>query len=247
MLMDLVRRIVRALAPTWVADRARRYLLIRRAQRLQRACRSFSDVDEILNAAFAFGTFEPNQIRSEVRRLLQIVGPLKARRILEIGSQGGGTLFLFSKVAAPDAGILSIDLNYSTSQMAAYPFLADPGQRLTCVKADSHDSATLKRVREWLGSDQLDVLFIDGDHSLAGVAADHEMYAPLVRAGGVIAFHDIVQDHRTRYGRMTIANAGEVPVFWAQVKLEYPEYAEFVDDPGQDGAGIGVVRGRGRP
>jgi hypothetical protein len=34
-------------------------------------------------------------------------------------------------------------------------------------------------------------LFIDGDHTYEGVRRDFEMYSPLVRKGGIIAFHDI--------------------------------------------------------
>jgi len=37
-----------------------------------------------------------------------------------------------------------------------------------------------------------DFLFIDGDHTYEGVEGDFEMYSPLVRRGGIIAFHDIV-------------------------------------------------------
>jgi len=36
------------------------------------------------------------------------------------------------------------------------------------------------------------VLFPDGDHSYEGVKRDFEMYSPLVRPGGIIAFHDTV-------------------------------------------------------
>jgi predicted O-methyltransferase YrrM len=35
-------------------------------------------------------------------------------------------------------------------------------------------------------------LFIDGDHSCAGVKRDFELYAPLVRSRGIVAFHDIL-------------------------------------------------------
>jgi predicted O-methyltransferase YrrM len=165
--------------------------------------------------------------------------------VLEIGSQGGGNLFLLSKVAAPDARILSIDLNFSPVQMASYPSLASPTQRLTCFKGDSSSAEMLRRVQAWLGSDRLDFLFIDGDHSLAGVTADYRAYAPLVAPGGLIAFHDIVPDHTTRHGRKTIACAGDVPIFWEQLKARHPGHQEFVADPEQDGAGIGLARWNG--
>ncbi|MEO0196406.1 MAG: class I SAM-dependent methyltransferase [candidate division WOR-3 bacterium] len=45
-----------------------------------------------------------------------------------------------------------------------------------------------------LGNSKLDFLFIEGNHSYEGVKMDFEMYFPLVRKGGIIAFHDIVKD-----------------------------------------------------
>jgi predicted O-methyltransferase YrrM len=35
------------------------------------------------------------------------------------------------------------------------------------------------------------VLFVDADHRLAGVAGDLQLYAPLVRPGGLVAMHDV--------------------------------------------------------
>lgn len=35
-----------------------------------------------------------------------------------------------------------------------------------------------------------DLLFIDAGHKLTDIAADHQDYGPLVRKGGIIAFHD---------------------------------------------------------
>lgn len=235
------RAFLRDLAPAWLRTRVQADLLTRRAQRLQQRAHHQTAVDDIVETAFASGSFRPNQIRSEVTALLRVVAPRQPRRVLEIGSQGGGNLFLLTKAAAADAKVLSIDLNYSPVQMAAYPSFAGPTQRLTCLKADSHAPETVRRVREWLAGERLDFLFIDGDHSLAGVTADFRNYAPLVAAGGLIGLHDIVPDHTTRYGRQTIAVAGDVPVFWNQLKAEYPQWQEFIADPEQDGAGIGLV------
>jgi predicted O-methyltransferase YrrM len=99
------------------------------------------------------------------------------------------------------------------------------------------------RVRAKLAGQPVDFLFIDGDHSYAGVKADFELYAPLVRKGGIIALHDIVADHRTRFGRDTGCYAGEVHQFWSELKSTH-QVEELIDDPAQDGFGIGVVHVR---
>lgn len=43
------------------------------------------------------------------------------------------------------------------------------------------------------GQAPYDLLFVDADHSFDGVKLDHETYGPLVRPGGVIAFHDSLE------------------------------------------------------
>ena len=58
------------------------------------------------------------------------------------------------------------------------------------------------------------------------------MYSPLVRKGGIIAFHDIVPGPPE--------NVGGVPEFWNDIKNKY-EHLEIVKDPNQGGYGIGVI------
>jgi len=100
------------------------------------------------------------------------------------------------------------------------------------VRGDSHSPGTLERVREILGGQELDFLFIDADHTYEGVKRDFEMYSPLVRRGGVVAFHDIVpHPPETRC---------EVSRFWDEVKARY-RHLEIVRDWSQGWAGIGVL------
>jgi predicted O-methyltransferase YrrM len=89
---------------------------------------------------------------------------------------------------------------------------------------------------------KLDFLFIDGDHSLAGVKSDFEMYSPLVRPGGFVAFHDIVPDYQMRYGTFTGTSVGEVPLFWAELKRLHAGTQDLIESPDQDGYGIGVLQ-----
>lgn len=107
-------------------------------------------------------------------------------------------------------------------------------------REDSHQSQTLKKVKEYLNGEKIDFLFIDGDHTYEGVKKDFEMYAPLVREEGVIAFHDIVQDYSTRYGINTSSCTGGVPIFWNEIKNNYRRN-EIIKNPDQDGCGIGVI------
>src|SRR5205823_2583944 len=104
-------------------------------------------------------------------------------------------------------------------------------QRVRVVRGDSHDTRTVGRVKEILADKPLDFLFVDADHSRDGVRRDFELYSPLVRVGGLIAFHDIVPDYFHRCGSRTIADTGEVPRFWSDLVERYQnnhEIFEFV-------------------
>ncbi len=206
--------------------------------RLERALTLDEKVDLTLNSTF----FAANQKRAEILALLQLLQEVKPTRLCEIGAAAGGTLALFCHVAASAARIVSVDIVYSPEQMAANSRLARRRQQVTCLAADSHALQTLDEVKDWLAGAKLDFLFIDGDHSFDGVSTDYAMYRPLVRTDdGVIALHDIVPDFKTRYGVATDADVGEVPKSWANLKKEARTF-ELVEDPDQDGMGIGVVR-----
>jgi predicted O-methyltransferase YrrM len=147
-------------------------------------------------------------------------------------------------VARPDATIVAVDLPGVQGDVPADETWlrahARPGQAIHIVSGDSHDHDVLERVRR--AAPEFDVAFIDGDHSYEGVKADYETYAPLVRPGGLVALHDIVE---TSLPPQTTGGAIEVPRFWRELGSEVRQ-REFIcksDDRGWGGrwGGIGVV------
>ncbi|MEM1510024.1 MAG: hypothetical protein QW096_09195, partial [Thermofilaceae archaeon] len=56
-------------------------------------------------------TIIPAQIPYEILAFLKILTKLRPQRILEIGTERGGTLFLWTYVAAKNATIISIDIS----------------------------------------------------------------------------------------------------------------------------------------
>lgn len=192
-------------------------------------------------------SIRPSQVRSEVEGLLRVVARSTPRKVLELGTAGGGTLFLFARVSAPDATLVTVDLperavpsGYGDWREPLYRAFAGPHQTIHPVRADSHTAACVDRIRDVAGDEPFDVLFIDADHSYEGVAKDFETYVRLVRPSGIVALHDIVPDFQTRFGKPTESYTGEVFRFWRELRGRYAS-SEIVEDPGQDGYGIGVV------
>jgi predicted O-methyltransferase YrrM len=100
------------------------------------------------------------------------------------------------------------------------------------VREDSHAASTLHMIEGILNGNKLDFLFIDGDHAYKGIKMDFQMYVPLVRKGGLIAFHDICN------GPPEIV--GGVARFWNEIKNAY-KYQEIIGNRDQKGFGIGVL------
>jgi predicted O-methyltransferase YrrM len=101
------------------------------------------------------------------------------------------------------------------------------------LTGDSHQADFKQRVARELGDRKVDFLFIDGDHTEAGVAQDYNDYREFVRPGGIIAFHDIIENQPFA--------SNQVYHFWKKVKPGQT-VEEFIDDPQQCGFGIGIIR-----
>lgn len=180
------------------------------------------------------------QRKWELAGLIGLVRRLRPAVVVEIGTYQGGTLRCWAHVCPPTTRFVSIDLpggafgGGSTDAVAAgFSAFLHPGQTLDLIRASSQDPATLARTRELLAGRPVDFLFIDGDHSYAGVKADYEVYRPLVRPGGLIAFHDILPH--------AVHADCRVHEFWAELKSN-PTARELVDRDGFDTwGGIGVV------
>lgn len=161
-------------------------------------------VEEVFSSACSLGQgiIAPMQDRNEFESLLQhVFGRNSIKTVLEIGTCGGGSLFCFCRMAAPDALVISVDLpggffggGAPAWKQRLFKGFVLTGQRLHLLRLNSHDRSTYERVQELLAGKKLDFLFIDGDHTFEGVKQDFEMYSPLVRPGGFVGFHDTLND-----------------------------------------------------
>ncbi len=191
---------------------------------------------------FAGKVFPSHQIRTEILAFLEFAAGESPRIIAEIGTAQGGTNYLLGQALPSTELVLGIDIFVRNTTLLRDFNLRRIEQ--VYVNGSSYSPATVERVGELLSGRKLDLLFIDGDHSYEGVKQDFLGYRDFVRRGGLIAFHDIVPDFLTSRGEHTGRCAGDVPVFWAEVKEGFDHW-EFVENRDQDGFGIGVIRYEG--
>jgi predicted O-methyltransferase YrrM len=240
-----LRKVTYKVAPRSILDGYHYLKTVHQARRLS-ALRNTTSSQTWLDALWSSHFFRPLQKRTEILRLLEILREFKPLAICEIGAAGGGTTFLLAQASPPDAVIVTVDLVFPEKRKAALRQFALPGQKLICLQADSHRPETMSAVKECLAGRSLDVLYLDGDHSYEGIKADFELFSTLVRPGGMIVFHDIVPDFKTRYGIETSSYVGGVPQFWKELKASHQRVEELVEDSNQDGFGIGILHWEGQ-
>ena len=188
-----------------------------------------------------FPSFRVDQKPKEIIHLLELIEKYDMKSICEIGAHRGGSLSLFCKAAPEKATIISIDIDYPIKRQIANKFLSYQKQRVACIRGDSRDFRTIRSVKRVLRGKKLDLLFIDGDHSFLGVTSDFSLYSTLVKDGGVIAFHDIQPISDSHSQERCDAYVGGVPQFWYAIKNVYDQTEEIIDDPNQEGYGIGIL------
>jgi predicted O-methyltransferase YrrM len=221
----------------------RRLNQVRARRRIEEASVAALDPDAALDFVFGmrFGdvTITSLQVRSEIHALLGVLRAHPPKTVIEIGTAQGGTLFLLASIAAPDALLISVDMpggpyggGYSPERISLYQAFARAQQRIVLIRGDSGHADTLDDVRRALAGASADVLFIDGDHRYDGVSRDFRLYTPLVRSGGVVALHDIASHRDPTIG---------VQRFWDELKTQFPQTFELIEDEYQAWAGIGLV------
>ncbi len=139
--------------------------------------------------------------------LKAILANLSAKTVVEIGCFIGiSTLWLAAGMACSNlrGRLFAIDTYVPKFPWPPFHYscivdpksvIADSVERagfsdiIHLIESDSKSAAS--NFDSWLGHDEIDLLFIDGDHSIEGCKSDFELYAPRVAVGGYIIFHDI--------------------------------------------------------
>ncbi|MDY6986992.1 MAG: class I SAM-dependent methyltransferase [Thermodesulfobacteriota bacterium] len=171
-----------------------------------RGGRCWSVLAEIYNMTIAFpASLSPHQ--GEFLR--SIVLNIAPEHVVEIGCFiGVSSIWIASALEDNNKGVVhSIDLfnDIFPSPPYTYGYLEDPlafakskvrlarlEHRVNFHKGDS--VAIGKKYCNDIGK-RIDLLFIDGDHTVEGCRKDFKLYEPYVNVGGYILLHDIYPDH----------------------------------------------------
>ena len=194
-------------------------------------CRSIPDCMEFSRRHTEHGSI---QVPYEIESALKLIAEVQPRVMCEIGTFDGGTSLLFGKFLTTVELMICIDLYVKNKQLLK--LLAPPGQHWRFFDRSSYSARTINEVSKFLNGQQIDALFIDGDHRYEGVKKDFLCYRPFVKDGGLILFHDIVPDKGTGSDW-----SGGVPTFWREISPYY-SHREFIQNAGQGGYGIGVLK-----
>ena len=121
--------------------------------------------------------------------------------IVEIGTAEGATARLMRDAAKPGVAIYTVDL--APSRIARESLR---GHDVNIVAAASEHFAA-----EWADriGRPIDFLFIDGNHDLLHVVTDWNLWAPHVRAAGMVAFHDFDPPPRGGLAHLAVRVCGE--------------------------------------
>lgn len=192
---------------------------------------------QIIDERIALTQYEP-----EFEVLLEKYIGLKAKNVVEIGSYFGSSLHHWLYYSDENARVISIDLPISSfcgpndPRVPVQEFAIQNewklwtkrnNNKLHLIQSHSQSQSTKYQVEQLLEGQQIDFLFIDGDHRYDAVKRDFEMYSPLVRKGGIIGLHDI-----------GYAEEGGVHKLWDEIKGYHVHYELRLQPDNQKGIGI---------
>lgn len=105
------------------------------------------------------------------------------RRVVEIGTAGAWTAIALT-LAEPERQVLSLDPTIRPWRERYVALVSDEARRrLTLEQASGTDPPNV--------AGAVDAVFVDADKAAEAVRAFFETWRPLLRPGGLVAFHDV--------------------------------------------------------
>ncbi len=155
-------------------------------------------------AAVGLGLIPPRTMHSAADAAVLLAAADGAERVVEIGVYEGSSALALQRLLGPGTELHLIDPfgrhpdalpgGWGASERATRRLIARAARRLG---ADAptvrwHVALSHEVAAGWRG--EVDLVFIDGDHSEAGCERDWLDWSPFVRVGGHVVFHDARAD-----------------------------------------------------
>lgn len=177
---------------------------------------------EDLAGLFASNSLNHGVVSMTIRQtayLFGLVRRMPARRVIEVGRYKGGSTLAIAAAMQPEGQFWSIDigekerrlrrghvqLTYDQQIKTVFPRL---GLNVHLIIGDSRNVE--------LNTGEVDLVFIDGDHSYEGVKNDFDRFGRRVRVGGAVLLDDafdewLFRTHSDTVGRLVeeVVQSGE--------------------------------------
>lgn len=166
----------------------------------------------------------------EFSTLLRLYKKRKPKRVLEIGTYHGGTLYHWLTAHAPEVVVQVDSFAMGVDNRSLFAEWKKAKTELVSIVADSTNPETVDLVEPF---GPFDWIWIDAGHYEHEVRADWSNYGPLAAPQAVACFHDIL----THPGHPEI----EVERLWREIQHQGYVTQELVANARADWGGIGVV------
>ena len=177
---------------------------------------------DLYDGVFKTNLFFPLQRQAELRRMIQIARQydfgwikqvvrfgeeprvLGPRVVAEIGADKGGGVYHWCKCLPSVKRMIACDIRgtpYNYVMQDAFKNVD-----MLWIPTGSRDHESLCHLANWLDTERIDVLFIDGDKS--AFLKDFDAYLPLMNPRGVVFMHDINEPGPMRRAFETVKARG---------------------------------------
>ena len=188
----------------------------------------------------AYETLGPRNHPVDLSRLCQRLAEWKAKVLVEVGVQEGGTLFLLSQMAPEDARLVATGTPESPIPAERVPFFEAMArttkQSVRCVP-EVADSEDLERaIDKATDGKKIDFLFLHGRRPFKALSNDYRRLRKKIRSGGLIAWDGV--SPVTPFGPER--DGGHR--LWQEVQPLYPQKAEYLNGASTEFGGMVMVK-----
>lgn len=142
---------------------------------------------DVYQEIFDHGCLFPLQRSRETAAMMKLARSRQPRIVMEIGADKAGGFYHWIKCLPSVQKAIACEIRgtpYDELFIEGFP-----DKKLLFIPGPSRDTRTLHEVSEFLGTQFIDCLFIDGDKSY--FREDFEAYVQFVRHGGLVFMHDV--------------------------------------------------------